>query len=43
MGTYKCTNPGPVLHNMAVGHVTVLYYHQIRIAHTRTCIAKLAN
>ena len=43
MGTYKCMDPGPVLQNMAVGCVAVLYYRQIRIAHARTCIAKLAN
>ena len=41
MGTYKCSDP--VLFNMAVGRVAVLYYRQIRIAHARTCIAKLAN
>ena len=43
MGTYKCTDPGPVLYNMAVGRIAVLYYRQIRIAYARTYIAKLAN
>ena len=43
MGTYKCTDPGPVLWNMAVGRVAILYYRQIRIARARTCIAKLAS
>ena len=43
MGTYKCTDPGPVLWNMAVGRVVILYYRQIRIARARTCIAKLAS
>ena len=35
MGTYKCTDPGPVLYNMAVGRVALLHYRQIRIAHMR--------
>ena len=43
MGTCKCTDPGPVLYNMAFGRVAVLYYRQIRIAHPPTCNAKLAN
>ena len=43
MGKYKCTDPGPVLWNMAVGRVAVLYYCQVRIARARTCIAKLAS
>ena len=33
MGTFKCTDPGPVLWNMAVGRVAILYCRQIRIAH----------
>ena len=36
MGTYKYTDPGPVLHNMAVGRVAVLHYRPIIIAHTPT-------
>ena len=35
MGTYKCTDPGPVLWNMAVGRAAILYYRQIRIARAR--------